>query len=90
MSEGEGKALQIRNQIAQSVSIRLEVVRLEVVVERDVAYGSAVLRAEVATKGESRKTGSRSYACTARLLKGQDGRWLLDLATATEGAEAVQ
>lgn len=90
LSEGEGKALQIRNQIAQSVRIRLEVVRLEVVVERDVAYGSAVLKAEAVSKGEVRKTGSRSYACTARLLKGKDGRWLLDLATATEGAEGVQ
>jgi ketosteroid isomerase-like protein len=64
----------------------MELARLEVVIERDVAYASAVLKAEAVSKGEVRQTGTRSYACTWRLLKGKDGRWLLDLATATEGA----
>jgi hypothetical protein len=81
--DGDAKGLQLQARIQDTADLRIEVLKIEVVLDGDVAYGSATVVAILTQGGGS--MARRGYACTVRCLK-QNGRWLVDLATATEGA----
>ncbi len=83
---GDRAVLLERDKVREAMHLRLLVTDVEVKVDGDVAYGNAVVTALAQPKGTSDVVG-RVFGCSARCLRQPDGRWLVDLATATESRE---
>ncbi|RMG08532.1 MAG: hypothetical protein D6731_21750 [Planctomycetota bacterium] len=80
---GPTPALAARDAVRSQLQLTLELRRLEVHVEGEVAYVRGVVLATAVRLGEATAL-TRRYGCTARCIRQADGRWLLDLVTASE------
>jgi hypothetical protein len=83
--QGDSRAILARDEVRSRILLGLELKSLDVVVDGDVAYGNASVLA-TARSLDSAAATQRNFVCTARCLRGEDGRWRVDLATASEEA----
>lgn len=83
---GDGFILQQHDRIQATLQLEFEVLKISVSIDGDVAYGSVEVHVTATPVGENKQI-QRIYACSARCVR-QDGRWLIDLATAMEGRGA--
>jgi hypothetical protein len=80
---GRGDAVAAAARLTAKLAIRLQIENVSVVVDRDTAYGTAIVTATAVLAGTGRPV-TRRYACTARCVR-TGGRWLVDFVTAGEG-----
>ncbi len=83
-AQGDGAILAQRDVVQSAISLELTLQGMDVTIDGDVAYVNAVVRASANARSAGSGTVERNYSCSARLVE-QDGRWLVDLATAMEG-----